>query len=99
MTYRFAFSVALASLLTLGATAQDNELVFGVTEGVTYQATPKEIRDKFNPLAEYIGKAVGRRVKVVVVPAYNDARAGMAKQQYDFAFIHPAHDAMAEIKA
>jgi len=29
--------------------------VFAVTEGVTYQATPKEIREKFEPLAEVIG--------------------------------------------
>ena len=99
MKYRFAAAAALASLLALGAAAQDKELVFGVTEGVTYQATPKEIRDKFTPLAEYVGKAAGRRVKVVLVPAYNDARAGMAKHEYDFVFIHPAHVAMAEIKA
>jgi len=69
-----------------------------VTEGVTYQATPKEIRDKFAPLADYIAKAAGRRVKVVLVPAYNDVRAGLAKQEYDLVFIHPAHVAMAEIK-
>jgi len=99
MKYRFAAGLVVASLLATGTFAEEKELVFGVTQGVTYQATPKEIRDKFNPLAEYIGKAVGRRVKVVVVPAYNDARAGMAKQEYDFAFIHPAHVAMAEIKA
>jgi ABC-type phosphate/phosphonate transport system substrate-binding protein len=99
MTYRFAVAVAVAALLPLSAAAQDKELVFGVTEGVTYQATPKEIRDKFTPLAEYVGKAAGRRVKVVLVPAYNDARAGMAKHEYDFVFIHPAHVAMAEIKA
>ena len=33
--------------------------MFAVTEGVTYQATPKEIRDKFAPLADVIGKATG----------------------------------------
>lgn len=98
MKYRHAVALALASLLAMGAAAQDRELVFGVTEGVTYQATPKEIRDKFTPLADYISKATGRRVKVVLVPAYNDVRAGMAKQEYDFVFIHPAHVAMAEIK-
>ena len=69
-----------------------------MTEGVTYQATAKEIRDKFAPLADVVGKATGRHVKVVVVPAYNDVRAGMAKQEYDLVFIHPAHVAMAEIK-
>ena len=77
--------------MATGAHAQGNELVFAVTEGVTYQATPKEIRDKFAPLAEVIAKATGRRVKTVLVPAYNDVRAGLAKQEYDIAFVHPAH--------
>jgi ABC-type phosphate/phosphonate transport system substrate-binding protein len=82
-----------------GAASAQNELVFAVTEGVTYQATPKEIRDKFAPVADVIAKATGRRVRTVLVPAYNDVRAGMAKQEYDIAYIHPAHVSMAEIKA
>ena len=96
-------AVAVAASASFGAAAdpvaQAPALVFSVTEGVTYQATPKEIRDKFEPLAEVIGKALKRNVKIVLVPAYDDARAGLAKQQYDIAFIHPAHVAMAEIKA
>ncbi len=76
-----------------------NDLVFSVTEGVTYQATPKEIREKFEPLAELIGKALHRNVRVVLVPAYDDVRAGLARQDYDLSFIHPAHVAMAEVKA
>lgn len=96
-------AVAVAASASFGAAAdpvaQAPDLVFSVTEGVTYQATPKEIRDKFEPLAEVIGKALKRNVKIVLVPAYDDARAGLAKQQYDIAFIHPAHVAMAEIKA
>ena len=75
------------------------ELVFAVTEGVTYQATPKEIRDKFAPVADAIARATGRKVRTVLVPAYNDVRAGLAKQEYDVAYIHPAHVSMAEIKA
>jgi ABC-type phosphate/phosphonate transport system substrate-binding protein len=81
MKFRLAVAFALASVVAMGTAAQDRELVFGVTEGVTYQATPKEIRDKFAPLADYVGKATGRRVKVVLVPAYNDVRAGMAKHE------------------
>ena len=98
MKYRFAVALGLAVVMASGTSAQEKELVFGVTEGVTYQATPKEIRDKFTPLAEYVGKATGRRVKIVLVPAYNDVRAGMAKHEYDLVFIHPAHVAMAEVK-
>jgi ABC-type phosphate/phosphonate transport system substrate-binding protein len=94
--------VIAALLLTLGASTPARavtDFVFSVTEGVTYQATPKDIRDKFEPLAELIGKAVGRNVRLVLVPAYDDARAGLAKQEFDLAFIHPAHVALAEVKA
>jgi ABC-type phosphate/phosphonate transport system substrate-binding protein len=99
MLGRFAASILLSGVMVAAAHAQSNELVFAVTEGVTYQATPKEIRDKFAPVAEVLAKATGRRVRTVLVPAYNDVRAGMAKQEYDVAFIHPAHVSMAEIKA
>lgn len=83
---------------TLCARAQTPDLVFSVTEGVTYQATPKDIRDKFEPIVELIGKALNRKVKIVLVPAYDDVRAGLARQEFDVAFIHPAHVAMAAIK-
>ena len=93
----------LACLLVTGlaattAAAQLNDLVFAVTEGVTYQATPKEVRDRFLPLAEILGRAAGRRARLVLVSSYGDLRAGLASQEYDVAFIHPAHVAMAEIK-
>lgn len=92
-----AAALAVAALSAApGATAQ---LVFAVTEGVTYQATPKEIREKFEPLAEVIAKTLRREVRVVLVPGYDDARAGLAKQEFDLAYLHPAHVALAEIKA
>ena len=94
-----AVSLWFCVLFSPLAAAQGGELVFAITEGVTYQATPKEIRDKFAPLVEVIAKATGKHVKMVVVPAYNDLRAGLAKQEYDFAFVHPAHVSMAEIKS
>jgi ABC-type phosphate/phosphonate transport system substrate-binding protein len=91
--------LGLLAALAIAVPAHGQDLVFSVTEGVTYQATPKEIREKFEPLADLIGKALGRTVRLVLVPAYDDVRAGLAKQEYDLSFIHPAHVAMAEIKA
>lgn len=79
--------------------AQTPDLTFAVTEGVTYQATNKEIHDKFAPLAEHLGKSIGRRVRLVIIPGYDDLRTAMARQEYDVAFVHPAHIAFAEIKA
>ena len=97
MNLRWA-ALWLAAAVAQGAWAQGGELVFAVTEGVTYQATPKEIRDKFAPIADVIGKAAGRKVKTVIVPAYDDLRAGLAKQEFDVAFVHPAHVSLAEIR-
>jgi phosphonate transport system substrate-binding protein len=99
MLGRLVASLLFSGVMATAAHAQTNELVFAVTEGVTYQATPKEIRDKFAPIADVFARATGKRVRTVLVPAYNDVRAGLAKQEYDIAFIHPAHVSMAEIKA
>ena len=98
MIRRLAATLVLA-VAAAGASAQPTELVFAVTEGVTYQATPKEIRDKFAPIAQVIATATGRRVRTVLVPAYDDARAGLKAQEFDVAFLHPAQIPMAEIKA
>lgn len=92
-------ALAVGAIVATAAHGQGNELVFAVTEGVTYQATPKEIRDKFTPIADVIAKATGKRVRTVLVPSYTDVRAGLLAHEYDVAFIHPAHVSMAEIKA
>ena len=81
------------------ASVSAQELVFAVTEGVTYQQTPKEVRDKFVPIADAIAKGTGRKVRIVLVPSYDDVRAGLAKQEYDVAFVHPAQVSLTEIKA
>ena len=99
MIRRLAIALLFTTALAGPAAAQQADLVFAVTEGVTYQATPKEIRDKFAPIAQVIATATGRRVRTVLVPAYNDLRAGLKTQEFDVAFVHPAHVSMAEIKA
>ena len=99
MPHRLLSWFILAALTVGPVAARAADLVFSVTEGVTYQATPKEIRDKFEPLAQALGTALKRNVRVVLVPKYNDARAGLATQEFDLAFIHPSHLALAEVKA
>ena len=99
MFSRLALGLAALLLWATQAAAQGPEYVFAVTEGVTYQATPKEIRDRFMPVAEVLARSLHRSVRVVIVPAYDDLRAGLARQEFDIAFVPPAHVAMTEIKA
>ena len=42
---RSCFTCLALAVVAATASAQEHELVFAVTEGVTYQATPKEIRE------------------------------------------------------
>ncbi|HEY6242259.1 MAG TPA: PhnD/SsuA/transferrin family substrate-binding protein [Burkholderiales bacterium] len=67
------------------------ELTLAVNEGVTYYVTPSEIREKYKDLADLLGKTLRTTVKVVAVDQYPVLRKGLDEQQYDLAFVHPAH--------
>ena len=90
--------IALCMALAASATAAA-DFVFAVTEGVTYYQTNKEIQARFQPLADQLAKALKKPVHIAIVSAYNDVRAGLEKQEYDLAFIHPAHVSLAAIKS
>ncbi len=94
------FGSALLLTLALAAPAAGAaDFVLSITEGITYYQNNKEIQGKFAPLADLISKAVKRPVRVVVVSSYNEVREGLDKQEFDLAFIHPAHVALAAIKS
>jgi len=93
-TLLIAASLVLAAPIALAA-----DLVFAVTEGITYYQTDKEIAARFQPLTDLLARSLKRPVRTVIVPAYADLRAGLARQDYDIAFVHPAHVALAAVKA
>lgn len=89
----------LAVLALFASCASAAEFVFSITEGVTYYQTNREIQARFQPLADLLAKALKRPVRMVVVSPYNDLRAGLERQEFDLAFVHPAHVSLAAIKA
>lgn len=96
------FSKALLfglALLCCSGLGRAGELVFAVTEGVTYQSTNRDIQQRFQPLANALAKALQRPVNLTVVPAYADLRDGLNFQRYDLAFVHPAHVALQAAKS
>lgn len=74
------------------------ELILAVNEGVTYYVTPTEIREKYKELAELIGKQLHTTIKVVPVDQYPVLRKGLDEQQYDLAFVHPAHHSLMSMR-
>jgi phosphonate transport system substrate-binding protein len=83
--------------LLLAAPAQA-ELTLAVNEGVTYYVSPQEMREKYKDLAELIGKTLRTTVKVVQIDQYPVLRKGLDEQQYDLAFVHPAHHSLLSLR-
>ena len=88
-----SFAVAL-----LAAPPARAELILAVNEGVTYYVTPSEIREKYKDLADLLGKTLKTTVKVVPVDQYPALRKGLDEQQYDLAFVHPAHHSLVSLR-
>ena len=95
---RLASGLASFAMALLIAAPVRAEVVLAVNEGVTYYVTPTEIREKYKELADLIGKHLHTTVKVVPVDQYPVLRKGLDEQQYDLAFVHPAHHALMSIR-
>jgi phosphonate transport system substrate-binding protein len=90
--------LALTAAL-LASALPASALVLGVTEGVTYRATDKEIAARFEPIADALAKALKQPVTIRVISRYEELREVLKAQQVDIAYVHPAHVAMESVKA
>src|SRR2546427_10606755 len=57
-----------------------------------------EIREKYKDLAELLGKHLKTTVRIVPVDQYPVLRKGLDEQQYDLAFVHPAHHSLVSLR-
>ena len=89
---------ALLAFSLLTAAPVRAELTLAVNEGVTYYVTPQEIREKYKDLAALLGKTLKTTVKIVPVDQYPALRKGLDEQQYDLAFVHPAHHSLVSLR-
>jgi phosphonate transport system substrate-binding protein len=92
---------SLFASLTVGlltASPARGELTLAVNEGVTYYVTPTEIREKYKDLADLIGRHLKTTVRIVPVDQYPILRKGLDEQQYDLAFVHPAHHSLLSLR-
>ena len=92
-----SFVAPLAFLLLTAAPARA-ELTLAVNEGVTYYVTPQEIHQRYKDLAALLGKTLRTTVKVVPIDQYPVLRKGLDEQQYDLAFVHPAHHSLVSLR-
>ncbi|MFA7382554.1 MAG: phosphate/phosphite/phosphonate ABC transporter substrate-binding protein [Desulfurivibrionaceae bacterium] len=89
----FALVVALAIIVPGRALAANEILTFGV---YPYDS-PTQVYSSFEPLAEAIAKAIGRKVEIVIAPNYMAHIANISEGRVDLGFMGPspyikAHD-------
>jgi phosphonate transport system substrate-binding protein len=94
---RQVLATAAATLVTgapMLASAQDKPIVIAINEGVTYAGIETPFTERFHDVAEDLQKLLKRPVRFVPVVDYRQLAAGLAEQQYDVAWVHPAHHAI-----
>ena len=94
-----AAAATLAAGLPTLAFAQDKPLVVAINEGVTYAGNGAPFAERFREVSEDLHKLLKRPVKFVSVVDYKQLAAGLAEQQYDIAWVHPAHHAIRAMTA
>src|SRR5260370_25783589 len=57
-----------------------------------------EVREKYKDLADFIGRQLKTTVKGLPVDQYPVLRKGLDEQQYDLAFVHPAHHSFLSLR-
>lgn len=96
---RTALATATTLAAALLAAPAAHALTLGVTEGVTYRATDRDIAARFEPIAQHLAAALRQPVDIKVISAYADLREATARRGVDVAFVHPAHLALQPVKA
>lgn len=99
MQWRRRLLLAAAAAMLLGP-AYARDTVLAVNEGTTYQdpdSAPFHVR--FQPLADLLSRELKRPVKVVQIDKYDRLEKGLAEEQYDLVFVHPAHIALRAVKS
>jgi len=66
-------------------TIEKHELIFGVHPYLQ----KKNLYAKFQPLVDYLGKALNKRVTLQISPSYTEHLKLVGKDYYDFAYIGP----------
>lgn len=81
----------VALLFAVAMPARAENVLFGIAEGVAEQASFGEMQDKYQPLADYLGRVLKRKVTLESSQNIKSAIGNMAKGRYELAFIRPSN--------
>lgn len=84
------FAVALGCAFGAAGAAAQQELTLGVSEGTSGGLDHGRVIAKYGPLADAIGKALGRKVQVVFAREFSALDEGLRSGRFDLAMARPS---------
>lgn len=94
-------NLCLASLFMLALTpfsARAADLLMGIAEGVAEQTSFADLQDKYQPLADYLGRVLKTRVKLESSQNIKSAILNLKKGRYDLMYCRPSNVAARAIR-
>lgn len=91
MLRRAVMLLAVAALLVTGFPAAADDYDATLILGVFPRRSPSEMVEMFNPLADYLSKALGRPVKVETTPDFPSFWRAVASQRYHLVHFNQYH--------
>ena len=73
-------------------------VLLGIAEGVAEQANFGELQDKYQPLADYLGRVLKNKVTLEASQNIPSAIANLQKGRYDLMFCRPSNVAARAIR-
>ena len=68
-----------------------NNVLFGIAEGVAEQASFGDMQDKYQPLADYLGRVIKAKVTLESSQSIKSALVNLKKGRYDLMFCRPSN--------
>lgn len=86
---RVLISLGLMAVLTGPALAAN--VLFGIAEGVSEQASMGEMQEKYQPLADYLARVLKNKITVESSQNIQSAMGNLQKGRYDLMFARPSN--------
>jgi len=86
------------ALMFAASPARAANVLFGIAEGVADQASFGDMQDKYQPLADYLGRVLRAKVTLESSQSIKSALANLKKSRYDLMFCRPSNVAAKAIR-
>ena len=81
----------LFTLVMVWAAPAQANLILGIAEGVSEQSRFGDLENKYQPLADYLGRVLKNRVTLEASQSFNSATTNLQKGRYDLFFSRPSN--------